>query len=201
MCSSRVTQHVVFCFFYNDAATTEIYTRSIVGSVRCVQETVSTQSTWGQAACYGIGIIAQKEGELFCGIASSSLTKLEKAIAMPRLKQPVRDFEFAKSNAISAIGKILKYQHMVIPFDLVWEKWLPLLPFKKDREELNLSINFFLETVDNDYLKAVGKDFKSLKEIIRVIVDSYKSPLLNEKSKNNLKEVTKRLCISRKQPR
>eukprot|EP00825_Cyclidium_porcatum_P043312 TRINITY_DN6111_c0_g1_i2.p1 TRINITY_DN6111_c0_g1~~TRINITY_DN6111_c0_g1_i2.p1 ORF type:complete len:203 (+),score=60.06 TRINITY_DN6111_c0_g1_i2:7-615(+) len=34
-------------FFCNDAATTEIYTLHIVGSVRCVQETVSTQSTWG----------------------------------------------------------------------------------------------------------------------------------------------------------
>eukprot|EP00831_Metopus_contortus_P061466 TRINITY_DN53321_c0_g1_i1.p1 TRINITY_DN53321_c0_g1~~TRINITY_DN53321_c0_g1_i1.p1 ORF type:complete len:292 (+),score=58.34 TRINITY_DN53321_c0_g1_i1:38-913(+) len=29
----------VFIFFFNDTATTEIYTRSIVGSVRCVQET------------------------------------------------------------------------------------------------------------------------------------------------------------------
>eukprot|EP00831_Metopus_contortus_P019177 TRINITY_DN18275_c0_g1_i1.p1 TRINITY_DN18275_c0_g1~~TRINITY_DN18275_c0_g1_i1.p1 ORF type:complete len:108 (+),score=34.38 TRINITY_DN18275_c0_g1_i1:91-414(+) len=28
-----------FYFFFNDTATTEIYTRSIVGSVRCVQET------------------------------------------------------------------------------------------------------------------------------------------------------------------
>eukprot|EP00831_Metopus_contortus_P067090 TRINITY_DN59836_c0_g1_i2.p1 TRINITY_DN59836_c0_g1~~TRINITY_DN59836_c0_g1_i2.p1 ORF type:complete len:157 (-),score=24.40 TRINITY_DN59836_c0_g1_i2:206-676(-) len=35
-----------YSFFFNDPATTEIYTRSIVGSVRCVQETVSTQSTW-----------------------------------------------------------------------------------------------------------------------------------------------------------
>eukprot|EP00831_Metopus_contortus_P037170 TRINITY_DN29306_c0_g1_i1.p1 TRINITY_DN29306_c0_g1~~TRINITY_DN29306_c0_g1_i1.p1 ORF type:complete len:253 (-),score=38.32 TRINITY_DN29306_c0_g1_i1:453-1211(-) len=30
---------ICFCFFFNDTATTEIYTRSIVGSVRCVQET------------------------------------------------------------------------------------------------------------------------------------------------------------------
>eukprot|EP00825_Cyclidium_porcatum_P044006 TRINITY_DN6355_c0_g2_i5.p1 TRINITY_DN6355_c0_g2~~TRINITY_DN6355_c0_g2_i5.p1 ORF type:complete len:304 (+),score=45.44 TRINITY_DN6355_c0_g2_i5:594-1505(+) len=36
-----------FFFFFNDTATTEIYTLHIVGSVRCVQETVSTQSTWG----------------------------------------------------------------------------------------------------------------------------------------------------------
>eukprot|EP00831_Metopus_contortus_P027101 TRINITY_DN22891_c0_g2_i3.p2 TRINITY_DN22891_c0_g2~~TRINITY_DN22891_c0_g2_i3.p2 ORF type:complete len:181 (-),score=13.14 TRINITY_DN22891_c0_g2_i3:533-1075(-) len=35
-----VTCCIMFCvFFFNDTATTEIYTRSIVGSVRCVQET------------------------------------------------------------------------------------------------------------------------------------------------------------------
>eukprot|EP00831_Metopus_contortus_P059051 TRINITY_DN5109_c0_g1_i5.p1 TRINITY_DN5109_c0_g1~~TRINITY_DN5109_c0_g1_i5.p1 ORF type:complete len:268 (-),score=43.94 TRINITY_DN5109_c0_g1_i5:169-972(-) len=31
--------YVSYFFFFNDTATTEIYTRSIVGSVRCVQET------------------------------------------------------------------------------------------------------------------------------------------------------------------
>eukprot|EP00831_Metopus_contortus_P046817 TRINITY_DN37659_c0_g1_i1.p1 TRINITY_DN37659_c0_g1~~TRINITY_DN37659_c0_g1_i1.p1 ORF type:complete len:325 (-),score=53.65 TRINITY_DN37659_c0_g1_i1:16-990(-) len=35
----------VFCGFFNDTATTEIYTRSIVGSVRCVQETGSEYAT------------------------------------------------------------------------------------------------------------------------------------------------------------
>eukprot|EP00831_Metopus_contortus_P047845 TRINITY_DN38779_c0_g1_i1.p2 TRINITY_DN38779_c0_g1~~TRINITY_DN38779_c0_g1_i1.p2 ORF type:complete len:151 (+),score=28.71 TRINITY_DN38779_c0_g1_i1:59-511(+) len=33
--------NIVFFFFFNDTATTEIYTRSIVGSVRCVQETAN----------------------------------------------------------------------------------------------------------------------------------------------------------------
>eukprot|EP00831_Metopus_contortus_P044725 TRINITY_DN35863_c0_g1_i5.p1 TRINITY_DN35863_c0_g1~~TRINITY_DN35863_c0_g1_i5.p1 ORF type:complete len:135 (-),score=24.80 TRINITY_DN35863_c0_g1_i5:153-557(-) len=32
-----------YFFFFNDTATTEIYTRSIVGSVRCVQETVNAE--------------------------------------------------------------------------------------------------------------------------------------------------------------
>eukprot|EP00831_Metopus_contortus_P018274 TRINITY_DN17792_c0_g1_i1.p1 TRINITY_DN17792_c0_g1~~TRINITY_DN17792_c0_g1_i1.p1 ORF type:complete len:260 (-),score=52.13 TRINITY_DN17792_c0_g1_i1:108-887(-) len=52
--SSRLSySEVIFVFFFfNDTATTEIYTRSIVGSVRCVQETVSTQSTWGSANTY-----------------------------------------------------------------------------------------------------------------------------------------------------
>eukprot|EP00825_Cyclidium_porcatum_P000799 TRINITY_DN10326_c0_g1_i2.p1 TRINITY_DN10326_c0_g1~~TRINITY_DN10326_c0_g1_i2.p1 ORF type:complete len:191 (+),score=40.49 TRINITY_DN10326_c0_g1_i2:45-617(+) len=44
-------------FFFNDTATTEIYTLHIVGSVRCVQETVSTQSTW--VLCFVIIYIIQ----------------------------------------------------------------------------------------------------------------------------------------------
>eukprot|EP00831_Metopus_contortus_P000249 TRINITY_DN10094_c0_g1_i2.p2 TRINITY_DN10094_c0_g1~~TRINITY_DN10094_c0_g1_i2.p2 ORF type:complete len:142 (-),score=11.76 TRINITY_DN10094_c0_g1_i2:91-477(-) len=36
--SALINQFASF-FFFNDTATTEIYTRSIVGSVRCVQET------------------------------------------------------------------------------------------------------------------------------------------------------------------
>eukprot|EP00831_Metopus_contortus_P061334 TRINITY_DN53179_c0_g1_i1.p1 TRINITY_DN53179_c0_g1~~TRINITY_DN53179_c0_g1_i1.p1 ORF type:complete len:122 (-),score=28.69 TRINITY_DN53179_c0_g1_i1:160-525(-) len=40
-----VSVGIYFFFLFNDTATTEIYTRSIVGSVRCVQET----GTWGGA--------------------------------------------------------------------------------------------------------------------------------------------------------
>ncbi len=34
----------MYFFFFNDTATTEIYTRRIVGSVRCVKETTCTHS-------------------------------------------------------------------------------------------------------------------------------------------------------------
>eukprot|EP00825_Cyclidium_porcatum_P021187 TRINITY_DN2370_c0_g1_i13.p1 TRINITY_DN2370_c0_g1~~TRINITY_DN2370_c0_g1_i13.p1 ORF type:complete len:204 (-),score=56.40 TRINITY_DN2370_c0_g1_i13:377-988(-) len=39
---------LVFFFFFNDTATTEIYTLHIVGSVRCVQETGNIQSYLNQ---------------------------------------------------------------------------------------------------------------------------------------------------------
>eukprot|EP00831_Metopus_contortus_P081013 TRINITY_DN8420_c0_g1_i1.p1 TRINITY_DN8420_c0_g1~~TRINITY_DN8420_c0_g1_i1.p1 ORF type:complete len:180 (+),score=37.46 TRINITY_DN8420_c0_g1_i1:49-588(+) len=54
-----------FFFFFNDTATTEIYTRSIVGSVRCVQETVSTQSTWDRMT------LRNKSGGMLGSISSS----------------------------------------------------------------------------------------------------------------------------------
>eukprot|EP00825_Cyclidium_porcatum_P052356 TRINITY_DN9897_c0_g1_i2.p2 TRINITY_DN9897_c0_g1~~TRINITY_DN9897_c0_g1_i2.p2 ORF type:complete len:107 (+),score=10.00 TRINITY_DN9897_c0_g1_i2:65-385(+) len=37
-----------YFFFFNDTATTEIYTLHIVGSVRCVQETVGIQPYYSQ---------------------------------------------------------------------------------------------------------------------------------------------------------
>eukprot|EP00825_Cyclidium_porcatum_P024385 TRINITY_DN26817_c0_g1_i1.p5 TRINITY_DN26817_c0_g1~~TRINITY_DN26817_c0_g1_i1.p5 ORF type:complete len:124 (+),score=13.08 TRINITY_DN26817_c0_g1_i1:33-404(+) len=49
--SSRLFCHVYCsCFFFNDTATTEIYTLHIVGSVRCVQETGYQRRVHGQFA-------------------------------------------------------------------------------------------------------------------------------------------------------
>eukprot|EP00831_Metopus_contortus_P034117 TRINITY_DN27254_c0_g2_i1.p2 TRINITY_DN27254_c0_g2~~TRINITY_DN27254_c0_g2_i1.p2 ORF type:complete len:121 (-),score=16.68 TRINITY_DN27254_c0_g2_i1:31-393(-) len=39
LCNRLSSCNLFIFFFFNDTATTEIYTRSIVGSVRCVQET------------------------------------------------------------------------------------------------------------------------------------------------------------------
>eukprot|EP00831_Metopus_contortus_P069840 TRINITY_DN62991_c0_g1_i1.p1 TRINITY_DN62991_c0_g1~~TRINITY_DN62991_c0_g1_i1.p1 ORF type:complete len:108 (-),score=28.52 TRINITY_DN62991_c0_g1_i1:81-404(-) len=49
MCSQLSSTSLVRCFFFNDTATTEIYTRSIVGSVRCVQETGINAEYMGEA--------------------------------------------------------------------------------------------------------------------------------------------------------
>src|SRR5678815_685254 len=35
-CLKKKKKNIFFFFFFNDTATTEIYTRSLVGSVRCV---------------------------------------------------------------------------------------------------------------------------------------------------------------------
>eukprot|EP00825_Cyclidium_porcatum_P015431 TRINITY_DN18773_c0_g1_i1.p3 TRINITY_DN18773_c0_g1~~TRINITY_DN18773_c0_g1_i1.p3 ORF type:complete len:109 (+),score=38.90 TRINITY_DN18773_c0_g1_i1:70-396(+) len=46
--SSLVVTVVLCFFFFNDTATTEIYTLHIVGSVRCVQETEEKQNKKGK---------------------------------------------------------------------------------------------------------------------------------------------------------
>eukprot|EP00831_Metopus_contortus_P005913 TRINITY_DN12225_c0_g3_i4.p2 TRINITY_DN12225_c0_g3~~TRINITY_DN12225_c0_g3_i4.p2 ORF type:complete len:110 (+),score=24.63 TRINITY_DN12225_c0_g3_i4:58-387(+) len=80
-------------FFFNDTATTEIYTRSIVGSVRCVQETVSTQSTWDKKKWRKQSkyLFLQKE------------SKKKRAISIMRLSQNQRVFQLAAKRSL--LGK------------------------------------------------------------------------------------------------
>eukprot|EP00831_Metopus_contortus_P062912 TRINITY_DN55181_c0_g1_i1.p2 TRINITY_DN55181_c0_g1~~TRINITY_DN55181_c0_g1_i1.p2 ORF type:complete len:101 (+),score=8.10 TRINITY_DN55181_c0_g1_i1:59-361(+) len=61
--------HLCFLiFFFNDTATTEIYTRSIVGSVRCVQETVQ----------YTLGINCERQQEASVFIMCARVKALAK---------------------------------------------------------------------------------------------------------------------------
>eukprot|EP00831_Metopus_contortus_P007539 TRINITY_DN12884_c0_g1_i1.p1 TRINITY_DN12884_c0_g1~~TRINITY_DN12884_c0_g1_i1.p1 ORF type:complete len:166 (-),score=29.13 TRINITY_DN12884_c0_g1_i1:132-587(-) len=63
-CVAELPTSVCLFFFFNDTATTEIYTRSIVGSVRCVQETVSTQSTWACVVSSDLTFSALSDAEI-----------------------------------------------------------------------------------------------------------------------------------------
>eukprot|EP00831_Metopus_contortus_P066630 TRINITY_DN59442_c0_g1_i1.p1 TRINITY_DN59442_c0_g1~~TRINITY_DN59442_c0_g1_i1.p1 ORF type:complete len:155 (+),score=21.08 TRINITY_DN59442_c0_g1_i1:51-515(+) len=55
--ASQSQKFIISFFFFNDTATTEIYTRSIVGSVRCVQETGYQRRVHGGVQLYEAGFV------------------------------------------------------------------------------------------------------------------------------------------------
>jgi len=66
-----------------------------------------------QAACYGIGMMAKHGGEFFSAVRDICLQGISATVAMqpPHDKTAkVKHFMHARDNAISALGKILKYQ-------------------------------------------------------------------------------------------
>ena len=69
-----------------------------------------------QAASYGIGIMAEKAGPHFAQIANDCLQGLKVAIEFlmpPNVKEKkskVKQFMHAKDNAVSALGKIIRFQ-------------------------------------------------------------------------------------------
>jgi len=50
-------------------------------------------------------------------------------------KQKEKKFNYARDNAISALGKIIKYQNANIDVKVFISNWLDLLPIKADVEE------------------------------------------------------------------
>eukprot|EP00825_Cyclidium_porcatum_P034803 TRINITY_DN3652_c0_g1_i2.p2 TRINITY_DN3652_c0_g1~~TRINITY_DN3652_c0_g1_i2.p2 ORF type:complete len:122 (+),score=17.26 TRINITY_DN3652_c0_g1_i2:71-436(+) len=84
-----------FFFFFNDTATTEIYTLHIVGSVRCVQETGTWEAQFFMVYLY---IISQKEHQLkWIPIILEVLTLLVQQFFVPESEDilfPTHVFQF-----------------------------------------------------------------------------------------------------------
>mmetsp|Transcript_33835 Transcript_33835/g.33364 ORF Transcript_33835/g.33364 Transcript_33835/m.33364 type:complete len:423 (-) Transcript_33835:378-1646(-) len=64
-----------------------------------------------QAGVYGLGISSNSGGELFAKYSTDALQSLKEAIEMKVGTQDVVEFNHARDNAISALSKIMKFQH------------------------------------------------------------------------------------------
>jgi importin-5 len=53
-------------------------------------------------------------------------------------KAKVKQFMHAKDNAVSALGKVIRYQSTVVDLNTLIPGWLNLLPIKSDVEEAKI---------------------------------------------------------------
>ncbi|GBP12897.1 Importin-5 [Eumeta japonica] len=86
-----------------------------------------------QAASYGCGVLAQFGGEQFAGTCAQVVPLLAAIVSEP----DCRSIEklSATENAISAVAKIIKYNHSQINRDETIRHWLTWLPVVEDAEE------------------------------------------------------------------
>lgn len=107
-----------------------------------------------QAASYGIGIMAEKAGAHFANISNECLVGLKTAIefqmpaSVKEKKSKVKQFMHAKDNAISALGKIIKYQSGTVDVQQLIPNWLSLLPIKNDVEEAKQQNEFLITLLE-----------------------------------------------------
>ncbi|KAG7304294.1 hypothetical protein JYU34_011235 [Plutella xylostella] len=86
-----------------------------------------------QAAAYGCGVLAQFGGDQFAAACAQAVPLLAAVISEPdaRSVEKVNSTE----NAISAVTKIIKYNHTQINRDEIITHWLTWLPVVEDNEE------------------------------------------------------------------
>eukprot|EP00831_Metopus_contortus_P059238 TRINITY_DN51233_c0_g1_i2.p1 TRINITY_DN51233_c0_g1~~TRINITY_DN51233_c0_g1_i2.p1 ORF type:complete len:148 (+),score=36.75 TRINITY_DN51233_c0_g1_i2:50-493(+) len=89
-------------FFFNDTATTEIYTRSIVGSVRCVQETGINAEYMGQHTMPALQESAIAVISVLAEVSADSFRRYYYNVIMPSLIQLMMHYKDPRYKRLKA---------------------------------------------------------------------------------------------------
>ncbi|KAL8882256.1 MAG: hypothetical protein Q9198_000720 [Flavoplaca austrocitrina] len=102
-----------------------------------------------QAACYGVGMAAQKGGPAWATFCSESLQVLFAACALPNARED--DDVFATENACASIAKILQSPHSRIPnVQEVIPHWINTLPVVNDEEAAPYAYMYLAKLIDEN---------------------------------------------------
>ncbi|KAI4202157.1 MAG: hypothetical protein LQ348_001546 [Seirophora lacunosa] len=100
-----------------------------------------------QAACYGVGVAAQKGGAAWSSFTSESLPVLFEACQLPNARED--DHVFATENACAAIAKIMQSHYTRIPNSQeVISHWIRTLPVANDEEAAPYAYMYLTKLID-----------------------------------------------------
>jgi len=133
-----------------------------------------------QAAVYGVGICAQVGRDHFKHLVADALNRLGFVINDQNARS--EDNIHATENAISAVGRICRYQTTAIDISLILPMWLSYLPVTQDKVESRVvydNLCFFLENSSfTTYI--LGSNHQNLPKILGIFGDILGSPLIDE---------------------
>lgn len=122
-----------------------------------------------QAAVYGIGEFASTTVQNYNIYASSMLDGVEKALRYSDEDQNINQWKTARDNAVSALGKIIKYQSSHIDIQDTVGKWVLGLPLTDDEVEGQKQHKLFVELLQNNVDLVVGPNKENLPKTIRIL--------------------------------
>ena len=130
------------------------------------------------AAAYGLGIFAKFTKNNFKTYENDLLNSIINAMTFPSdiPKADKEDMKFAKDNAVSALGKVIKYHgNELSDLNKYLDIWVNSLPITQDHTEGKLNNKFLMEILQNDPKKVLGENNKNLSHIIVVLSKAYNS--------------------------
>ena len=146
-----------------------------------------------QSAVYGIGVALSLNIEIFSKDILKYISLMEEAIKIPLGDQDKEEYETWKDNAISAIGKILKYYEDAInknsqllnienAYKKLFEYWMSLLPLKLDMPESKIMFDFLADKFETNPDLVVGDGFEKLLNLIKLIGEHLHELYMNKET-------------------
>jgi hypothetical protein len=143
-----------------------------------------------QASCYGLGEFAKHTVKDFNIFVSDILAGLSKAIEHSSDGEDEEEWGHARDNAISALGKIIKYQNQHVDLNVIVPKWLSLLPLENDPQESKIQHDFLCEILlSNNAQLILGAENQHFPRVIRVLAKIYDTKHTTEETDTKIKTV------------
>ena len=145
------------------------------------------------AACYGLGVFSQFTTKNYINFGQNILTAIMKVIKLPIDKKVLNqsdkeNLKFARDNAVSALGKIIKYHGQEFPTELdnLIDFWVNSLPITKDKEEAKINNKFLLDVLMKEPNKVLGPSNKNLGQIIVILAKGYNTDSTDKEMDKNI---------------
>lgn len=135
-----------------------------------------------QAVVYGLGEFAKYTKKDFENYYLNLINALSASLEVKKADTDGKDeFLSAKDNAVSSIGKIIKYQSKSINLEETISKWLHLLPIEVDKVEAYDQYELLCGIILENSNLIVGVNNCNLVKIICLLGKIYKTTFSNEK--------------------
>jgi hypothetical protein len=97
-------------------------------------------------------------------------------------KSKVKQFMHAKDNAVSALGKIIKFQHATVDANSLIPNWLSLLPIKNDIDEAKNMNELLTLLLEQNPLAVLGQSYERFELIVVLLSEIYDKKYLNDET-------------------
>jgi len=147
-----------------------------------------------QAAVYGMGICGQNGGDIFGLVARQVLERLHLVVRAPDAKD--EDNNVCTENAISAIGRIVRFQAAKIDFEASLDAWLKLLPILEDTEESKVVYNNLLYFIQHHSAAVFGEGGRNLPLILSIFAQTLDTDLLDAQLSTSFRQIMQQMQAS-----
>lgn len=98
--------------------------------------------------------MAQNGGDLFAQVSQETITQLKASIEVSKPtadaagKNKDKQWRHARDNAISALGKVIRYQSHCIDVNVIVPSWVQLLPISADIDEAKIQASILADLLE-----------------------------------------------------
>lgn len=143
-----------------------------------------------QAAVYGLGVLAEKSKEKFTLVSEACLKALYASIQLKKDTTRKDDYFYARDNAVSALGKIIKCQSHNINLKETIQFWLSQLPLKHDKLEAKLQHELLVDIIlESDANLIFGEKGENLARVLQIFAEVVETKLASERFREKVGKV------------